>query len=364
MFIPFIPRVTVVNKNIIYSDTVLPLKDVGSNLNVSSITGVAEMDLENCIRVILKANPDVVFNTIQYSRQNKKLYFYTDKKINTKAYEESKTQTFRPVRSRVEILEEVKRLLTAEKSSDPELISLYDVAVLLKVFRSEYENAKSAAERKIKYTAADRFGEGVRVFSQSFDYENKTLSIRFRRYKTSDFGDIVFGKDNGDLYVVSATSPYGKEVLRELGPQLSELYDELLRFEAYHDSKEANYKIRTANSNFEASVSHYGAGVYEYDRLDQKFKLFSPSYDDEFHIDCNSSMIQEAFKNNEDELFKRIYIPISECPTWCQDALRERRRQQILEEDKKAQEEMLREERRQRRKELKEKFLPFLKKKK
>ena len=129
-------------------------------------------------------------------------------------------------------------------------------------------------------------------------------------------------------------------------------------------SKEANYKIRTANSNFEASVSHYGAGVYEYDRLDQKFKLFSPSYDDEFHIDCNSSMILEAFKNNEDELFKRIYIPISECPTWCQDALRERRRQQILEEDKKAQEEMLREERRQRRKELKEKFLPFLKKKK
>ena len=126
MFIPFVPRVTVVNKNIIYSDTVLPLKEAGNSLNVSSITGVTENDLENCLKVIFKANPDVVFNTIQYSRQNKKLYFYTDKKINTQAYEDSKTQTFRPVRSRVEILEEVKRILTSEKSSDPELISLYN----------------------------------------------------------------------------------------------------------------------------------------------------------------------------------------------------------------------------------------------
>ena len=364
MFIPFVPRVTVVNKNIIYSDTVLPLKEAGNSLNVSSITGVTENDLENCLKVIFKANPDVVFNTIQYSRQNKKLYFYTDKKINTQAYEDSKTQTFRPVRSRVEILEEVKRILTSEKSSDPELISLYDVAVLLKVFRTEYDNAKTKAERKLKDVASYKFGDGVGIFSHTFDYDKKNLKIRFRRYKSSEFGDIVFGKDNGDLYVVSATSPYTNELMSELGLEISELYDTLLGFEKYRSDSESNYNIRTVNTSFEASVSHYGAGVYEYDRLEQKFKLFSPSYDNEFHIECNSSMIQEAFKNNEDELFKRIYVPISECPTWCQDALRERRRQQIIEEDKKAKEEMLREERRQKIQEVKEKIFPFLKKKK
>ena len=364
MFIPFVPRVTVVNKNIVYSDTVLPLKEAGNNLCVTSISGVSEHDLEDCLKAVFNANSDAVFNTVQYSRQNKKLYFYTDRKINTKAYEESKTRTFQPVHSRTEILEEVKRLLTSEKSTDPELISLYDVAVLLKVFRSEYDNAKNRAERKVKDAASYRFGDGAGIFSHTFDYDKKLLKIRFRRYKSSDFGDIVFGKDNGDLYVVSATSVYPNEVMSELGSEISELYDTLLSFEKYRNDKEANYNIRTANTSFEASVSHFGAGIYEYDRFENKFKLFSPSYDNEFHIECNSGMIQDAFKNNEDELFKRIYVPISECPTWCQDALRERRKQQLIEEDKKAQEEMLREERRQRREELKEKFFPFLKKKK
>lgn len=32
------------------------------------------------------------------------------------------------------------------------------------------------------------------------------------------------------------------------------------------------------------------------------------------------------FNNNEDELFKRVYVPIVECPSWCQDTLREKRR--------------------------------------
>lgn len=363
MYIPFVPRVTVINKNIVYTDTVLPLKDVGNNLSVSSISGVNESDLEGCLREVFKANPGAVFNTVQYSRQNKKVYFYTDKKINTKAYEDSKTHTYKPVHSRIEILEEVKRLLTAEKSKDPELISMYDVAVLLKVFRTEYDNAKAKAESKVKYLANSTFGEGVSIFEHTFDYDKKTLKVRFRRYRSSDYGDIVFSKDNGDLYVASATSPYSSEVLEKLGPAISELYDTLLGFEKYRDDNESNYRIRTANSSFEASVSHYGAGVYEYDRLEQKFKLYSPSYDNEFSIECNSSMLQEAFKNNEDELFKRIYIPISKCPTWCQDALRERRRQQMLEEERKEREEMLKEERRQRRQELKEKFFPFLKKK-
>ena len=360
--IPFIPRVRVINKTIVYSDTVLPLKESGANLNVSSINGVSESELENCLRVIFNNNKDVVFNTIQYSRSDKKVYFYTDKVINTKVYEDSKKQVFKPVHSRTEILEEVKSILVTEKSTDPELISLYDVAVLLKVMHAEYDKAKSAAEEQVKLGAKYYFGDGASIYFTTFNYKNKTLTAHFKKFRSSDYEEVVFSKNDGDLYIVSSNSPYNREILRDLGVYLSDLYDVLLRFENYRDDNEAKYHVDAVNTSFEASISHYGAGIYEYDNGNQKFKLFSPSYDNEFHIECNSSMLTEAFKDNEDELFKRVYVPIAECPSWCQDALRERRKKQLVEEDKEALEEMMRENRRKRREELKEKFFPFLKK--
>ena len=48
--VPFVPNTTVVNKNIIYSDTVLPLKNVGSNIKVTSISDVDELSLERCLK--------------------------------------------------------------------------------------------------------------------------------------------------------------------------------------------------------------------------------------------------------------------------------------------------------------------------
>lgn len=69
---------TVVNKTIVYSDTVLPLKDLGSNLKVSTISDVGEYSLERCLKIIFESNPNVVFNTIQYSKNDNKVYFYTN----------------------------------------------------------------------------------------------------------------------------------------------------------------------------------------------------------------------------------------------------------------------------------------------
>ena len=40
--VPFVPHTTVINKTIVYSDTVLTLKDTGNNLKVTSIENVSE----------------------------------------------------------------------------------------------------------------------------------------------------------------------------------------------------------------------------------------------------------------------------------------------------------------------------------
>ena len=51
MFIPTVPPVphtTILNKTIVYSNTVLTLKDLGKNLKITSIENVSEYSLESC----------------------------------------------------------------------------------------------------------------------------------------------------------------------------------------------------------------------------------------------------------------------------------------------------------------------------
>ena len=75
----FIPITTRYEKNIIYSETVLDVKSLGSNIKITSISNVSEYSLKKCLEIIFDSNKDVFFNTIQYSKENKKVYFYTDK---------------------------------------------------------------------------------------------------------------------------------------------------------------------------------------------------------------------------------------------------------------------------------------------
>ena len=142
MFIPIVPSVPhtmVVNKTIVYSDTVLPLKDVGSNLKVTIISNLEAFSLEKCLKTIFESNPNVVFNTIQYSKSNKTVYFYTNSEISTKSWEKSKVSTYKPLASNYEILEEIKRILAADKNKDASCISLYDIAKLMNQANNDYK---------------------------------------------------------------------------------------------------------------------------------------------------------------------------------------------------------------------------------
>ena len=128
--IPIVPRTTVINKTIVYCDTVLSLNDVGSNIKIASISGISENELEKCLKIILEANPDVVFNTIQYSRSDKKVYFYTDKVINTKTYEESKYKKYKPITTNAII----KKITINRYISLSKLFILYFTTLLILLF--------------------------------------------------------------------------------------------------------------------------------------------------------------------------------------------------------------------------------------
>lgn len=380
MFVPT-PRssnTTIINKTIVYSDTVLPVKGLGKDLKVSTISDVDEYLLEKCLRIIFESNPNVVFNTIQYSRADKKVYFYTNQEISIKEYEESKFKRYKPITSSSEIVEEIKSILLAEKNNSSDCISLFDIVQLLKKNTYDYEMVKKRYQHQFNNIIKNIFGNGGRIIVYDFDYRKKLLKIGFKilslEFRGSsatydplekDYEEINFAKQNGDLYIVNSKTCYDKEIFAALSSKLSMLYDELISFP---DFKNTNYYIpkiiKSVNTSFMIDITARDVGIFVKSQYlnDYDFILFSSIYFNDYLMECNSSIVIESVKNKESEIFKRIFLKIDDCPEWCQATLYEMRQNQLAEEQRIEEEIKQKEAKKQKKLELKRKIFPFLKK--
>lgn len=361
--IPTVPRTTVINKNIVYCDTILSLKDVGSNIKIASISGINENELENCLKIIFESNPDVVFNTIQYSRSDKKVYFYTDKDISTSAYEESKYTTYKPITTKAEILEEIKSVLVSPKNISTECVTLYDVCVLNRKINNDYDSIEKKYYPILNSCLAENLGSSSSICIHKFDHENNLLHISFRRWNGNDYDDIYFTKEDGDLRVVKSESCWAKEVFAAISPQLSKMFDEYVLYNEVKNWNRSKNGIKPVNSNFLVNINSYGVSIYvtnPNNRLQNEFKLLVPSYDDKYSTECNSSSVIEAVKGNEGEILKRIYVNINDCPLWMREILRMNRKQEIEEVNKLEKIKKQKEENKQKRLEFIRKIFPFV----
>lgn len=358
--VPFVPHTTVINKTIVYSDTVLPLNDSGNNLKICSISDVSEYSLENCLRKVFESNPDVIFNTIQYSKNDNKIYFYTDKTVSTQAWEESKVTKYKPLSNSKEILKEVAELFTQEKIKDNDCISLYDIANLMKKLKNGYDYIKERYQEHFENILKEKYYDPS-IIIYDFDYEKKQLRIGFKFWE--DYDNIFFTKQNDDLCVVESESLCSQEVLILIGKGLSELYDELIKFSDFKNQFALNPK--TLNSNFLVDISQFGVNIYvnsQSNRFSKDFKLSSLSYKNEYDYVCNSTSVLTALQGKEDEIFKRIFVKIDDCPEWSKQTLYQTRQEQLAEEKKLEEEQLYKEMKRQKRLELKRKFFPWMKK--
>lgn len=356
-FIPYASNRTITH-NIVYYDTVLPVKEMGENIKVSSICDVSEFSFGECMKKILEENKDVFFHTVQYSKVNKKVYFYTDKDISTKTWEDSRKQTYRPLTSKTRVLEEVKRVLISEKNKRSDCISIYEVSRLLKKRHSEYDRLKSTYNTRMNSILARSY-EIYRyhnIMINRFDHKNNLLEIQIG-YHMKNYKKIILSKEEGDLYIKESETPDAKDILALLGGVLSEYYDEMVKY--------SPCKLQTAcygsiNSNFLVEMSFYEVSIS--DRFFSKnFELISPNYSYTYHYNCNSNDVVSMIQGQENELFKRIFVPIMACPVWSRETLYNIRKIQLAEEQKMEDEERYRAMKRQKRKEFVQKIFPFLK---
>ena len=52
------------------------------------------------------------------------------------------------------------------------------------------------------------------------------------------------------------------------------------------------------------------------EKMYDNFRLDSLSYKDKYLFDCNSGIVLSAIKDNEDKIFKKVYVNINDCPEW------------------------------------------------
>ena len=289
----------------------------------------------------------------------------SDSEITTKVYEECKFTSYKPITSRTEILEEVKRVLITEKNKNNDCISLYDVLILLRKLYNEYDNIEKRCKNRCNYIVKSKIHQDSSVIFYGLDYEKQLLHISFNKYCSSDWKDIYFSKRNGDLYVVKSECCWTDEVFSALSSCLSEMYDELLKYNDYKDYKFVKYNRKPVNSNFNVKISYHGIYISVKDfenRYMNELELFAPSHKNSYELMCNSSVVNGAIKGKEEEIFKRIYVKISDCPEWSQDMLYKIRQNQLEEEQRIEDEIKYKQMKKQKRLELTRKIFPFLKK--
>ena len=369
-----------VNKTIVYSDTVLPIKDLGKNIIVTTLENIDESSFESCLSTIFESNANTIFNTIQYSKSKKKIYFYTDQKISTKKWEDRNVVNYKPITRKTEILEGIKKILSSKPNENSDCISLYDISKLIERKYQNFAEYKKQIENQIENIMKEKYPKCIILIS-SLNYEKNELEISFNKkgLRLDDYEDIIFSKKDDDLYLKRSESNIGKEILYEAGNILSELYDELLKYKDFFTERE--YGIIVQNSIFSVDISDHRVS-FSVGNLE--FKLSYGSiifYDYKYYYNCNSNTIINAIKGNEDKIFKKVFVKINDCPKWSQSdlykikqkqleeeqkrikKLEELEKQKQLEEQQKAEEERkIAEEKNQKRLTLKRRFFPFLKK--
>lgn len=111
-------------------------------------------------------------------------------------------------------------------------------------------------------------------------------------------------------------------------------------------------------------INDYGVSFYNVLSSDylKNFELSSVSYKNQYDYKCNSVSVLTALQGKEDEIFKKIFVRIDDCPEWSRQTLYQIRKEQLEKERKLEEEQLSREMQRQKRLELKRKIFPWMNK--
>lgn len=346
-----------------------------SELQKTSISGIDKDSLEACLRKIVESNPGANFSLVQYSPQNRRISFYTDKSISIIEWKGEPKPPISTLKTTTDVLEEIKSILLEKKKEEQGCLSIFDSDSIISIYEIkkivgkkalEYEQMQEYYVERITSAYRCRLDDNGNAFVSKFDYRNKKLKMSFNRYRFGAYSYYNFFKNGEDLQAEKGDRYSGvdlDDILVSSGNIISELYDKYLDYEDFVSQSSSN--IRTINSKFYVSIDRcginlhtYGNDLYTYQKL---FSLSHKSSDSNYKYDCNSNNIIDILKDREDELFKKIYVRIEDCPEWMHAQLYEKRTQELEQQKKVECMQQEQEKKRQKRIDLRKKITSFFK---
>jgi len=313
-------------ENIIYSDTVLDLKSLGNNIKVTTLSNVSEFSFNKCLEIIFNSNKDVFFNTIQYSKENKKVYFYTDKDLNLDKWNSLSITNYKQLSNKKDILEEIKKVISLEDLNDEESISIYDIFKLINKYYKLIEKKKNYYKGIIVGNVESKFG-GIFV-THGYNYETHEFKCSYAPTLYHDYEDIVFSYDNEDLYLKKSNYYFAKDIFSSTSSSICN-YLKYLN-EIKNIKEEYKFGIRPINSNFYVDINYNFVSIKDSGWIfSDNFELGYHNYKKDFEYKCNSGNIIDVVKGNEELIFKNIFIRIKDCPLWMQEELYNIRKEQL-----------------------------------
>jgi len=208
------------------------------------------------------------------------------------------------------IVSDIKNIFEHDLNNSSECISLYDISMLYKKKYEEYNKIR------VDFTSRNR------TMISHFNYNNDELHIahlnKYRGYK-----ETIFSKKDMDLFESKKDGSYSK-LLTKYGNELLKLYKNFLSFKDFHTQHSSS--IESVNSKFLVSINAFEINIHTADDI---LTISSSTGFDNYDYKCDSNIIVSLFNSNEDELFKRIFVRISDCPEWCQSALIEIRKKEL-----------------------------------
>lgn len=335
-------NIKIVNKTIVHSDTVLNLKDLGEDIKVTEVSGISKNDLEGFLNIVFKNNKDVLFNTVQYSEEKKKVWIYANKSLNVKCWEERNLKKYKYADPN-NLIDYLKNII-----EDPDAYTNKDSSSVMKpipvsddekyvsidmINKIQMKKTKEIHDKRSKLV--DEFKEHfkringqfvcVSCGSPEFNYDKNTMNVEFSPQYSDNWYKIDFGKKCDDLYIVNSTYYDDNQILLNYADSFSKLYDLYINNKSYENENVSSFRDNIYNAKFRLNTHSNGFNLW----LSQGKYLDKSGYEDKYELWGFNSQKEIAFVNeNVDKIVKNLYFEVDKLPSYMKEMIKKERKKE------------------------------------
>ena len=294
------------------------------------IRNIEKDNIKTYINRIYALNKGVEVYKIRYNEIDKKLIVIANKRIQVQRVINKNLTFFKTLK---DVKDEFNKL-SGQDIIDEEYINLENIKylfanVLNKLFLSK-DNIEKQIEQKIKYI----YGDIADIIICNYNRQDDSIKIRFTTdYKRRNYKPITIKFEDNDIKTIKSESKESNNILKLVNEEFKELFNIYKKFIFF--SSEYIDKLRSTNSSIYVNVTLYNITIYNKDYDNIHFKINYSTYENKFYIDCNDDNLKQYLYESAPTLLKLIYIPIVECPEWCQEELYNIRDKELYKDNEK-----------------------------